>query len=166
MPTIPNPTCQDCRQAPAASLHAHRCASCQAKHQQMTDRFRGRRDSNKFEKGNPWRHCSEKIRRDNPICQRIHFGVRCQNPSVLVHHLQSPEDAPSLRMCPSNLVALCASCHDPSYAGDRGGIDYAPTISNICGVTTTYAHGRVTTSPDGPAAPGTIADALRWMSGK
>jgi hypothetical protein len=54
--------------------------------------------------------------------------------------LVDPETAPHLRTDPSNLVALCDNCHSPSK-GDAGRCDYAPTVSNIMGVTSTHEHG-------------------------
>lgn len=159
MPTIDNPTCQDCRQRRAASYGAKRCAACQDKFQKQADYYRGRKSSNKFEKSVVWQHRSRKVRRDNPICQKINGGVRCTRPSTVVHHKIGPDQAPELRLDPRNLVALCSACHNPTVAGDAGGERYAPTVVNVCGVRTEYQHGTATASPDAPA-PGSIAAAL------
>ena len=160
MPTITFRTCPDCRKQPVASIGAARCADCQQKHQQANDRYRNRRAANTFENSLPWRKCSHHIRRCNPICQAIWYGIRCNRPSTIVHHLVDPETAPHLRTDPSNLVALCANCHITS-TGDAGKCSYSPTISNVAGVTYTYDHGTVE-----QPKPGTIAEALAWIQGR
>jgi len=152
MPTIEPPTCLDCRRAPAAKC------------QQQADRFRNRKVANTFENSSPWRKCSHHIRRCNPLCQAIWWGVRCTRPSTLVHHLVAPEVDPAKRTDPSNLVALCEHCHITT-TGDAGQREYAPTISNVAGATYTYEHGKAATADEAPA-PGSVAEAMRWMQGR
>jgi hypothetical protein len=142
-----------------AEPRSTRCAGCAKTNQQAADRWRNRREANAWENSQAWRKCSQKLRRDNPICQRIHFGIRCTKPSVLVHHLFDPIAHPDKRTNPRYLVALCRECH-PNTAGDLGVGQYAPTANNIMGVRTEYVH---TTTAEAQPAPGSIAEALAWI---
>jgi len=160
MPTAPAITCQDCHRKPAAP-HSTRCPDCGGASKKLRDYYKNRQASNEFENGTAWRNCSKHLIRCNPICQRLWHGVQCHRPSVLVHHLEDPASAPAKRMDPANLVALCRQCH-PNTTGDPGGIAYAPTISNVMCVTYTYPHNPPMAEP----APGSIADAMRWIAGK
>jgi 5-methylcytosine-specific restriction endonuclease McrA len=68
----------------------------------------------------------------NPTCQKINNGVRCTQPSNVLHHLVSPEDAPALFLTASNAVMLCPGCHPGGEAGTphwKVNVHYAPTFA-------------------------------------
>jgi len=161
MPTITS-TCQDCRIRPAEP-RSTRCAGCQKANQQVNDRYRNRKAANAWENKSHWRNCSAMLKRQNPQCQRIWHGVRCLRPSEICHHLEDPISTPAKRLDPANLVCVCRSCH-PTTTGDLGVGTYAPTIVHTVGITTTYTHGPADQQQH--HAPGSIADALRWMAGR
>lgn len=51
------------------------------------------------------------LRRDNYQCQRCRrYGKLTQ--ATHVHHIMPREDFPALQWEPSNLVSLCARCHE------------------------------------------------------
>ena len=57
-----------------------------------------------------WRRLSERYRVDNPLC------VQCSRQGIAtaaeeVHHIVPINEAPWLRLEPSNLMALCVACH-------------------------------------------------------
>jgi hypothetical protein len=112
-----------------------------------------RTKSRTFEMSGAWRNCAHKTRRDNPQCQSIaENGRQCTRESSMVHHLVSPDVCWDKRMDPANLVALCDKCH-PRTTGDPGGKRYAPTVSNIMGVTRVFPHALPTPMPAGKIAP-------------
>ena len=52
-----------------------------------------------------WRRVRAQVLRDNPFCQF------CGAPAEQVDHIQRLSERPDLRLDPSNLRALCHSCH-------------------------------------------------------
>jgi 5-methylcytosine-specific restriction endonuclease McrA len=81
-----------------------------------------------------WPKLSRVMRRLNPVCQRIlnvgsYRNEQCHNAAALVHHLIAPQERPELFLQPTNLVALCFSCH-PDTPGTPNwvvGKDYVET---------------------------------------
>jgi 5-methylcytosine-specific restriction enzyme A len=60
--------------------------------------------------GGDWKRLSERYRKEHPLC------VRCAERGLAiaadeVHHVVSIDEAPWLRLEPSNLMSLCVSCH-------------------------------------------------------
>jgi hypothetical protein len=84
-----------------------------------------------------WPKLRNFLRVRNPVCQRLHNGVQCPNPSVIGHHLISPRISPDpwhTLLDPKNVVMLCAGCHPGGEAGTphwREGIDFVPTVSTL-----------------------------------
>lgn len=73
-----------------------------------------------FYKSKKWRHKREMIlRRDGYQCQDCKRYGR-QREAVTVHHIQHLEDAPELALTSSNLVSLCAKCHNKRHP-EKGG---------------------------------------------
>lgn len=65
---------------------------------------------------------------ENPLCQRIWRGEKCQHGASVVHHLISPRQREDLFYAPANTVCLCEGHHPGGLAGTpdwRKGIDYA-----------------------------------------
>lgn len=58
--------------------------------------------------GSRWREISKRYLRDHPRCER------CGRPSKVAHHIVSRKQGGSDH--PSNLVALCNSCHSKIHA--------------------------------------------------
>jgi 5-methylcytosine-specific restriction endonuclease McrA len=57
-----------------------------------------------------WREMSERIRREQPLCQHcLHRGI--SRPSRECHHILPIATHPELRLVRSNIVALCTQCH-------------------------------------------------------
>jgi hypothetical protein len=79
-----------------------------------------------------WRDLADAMRRHNPICQHVDAatGVRCDQPSQMVHHIVDPKDDPSKFYDWRNLVALCNAHHSHSQGEDPNRIDryFAPTL--------------------------------------
>jgi len=54
-----------------------------------------------------WIQLSRAYRKRFPLCN----DCELLTPATEVHHIQKIEDRPDLRLVPSNLMALCRSCH-------------------------------------------------------
>ena len=78
----------------------------------------------------PWLKLTRRLKWANPMCCKIQpDGSACRFPSVLVHHLISPDVRPDLFLAVTNLVCLCMSCH-PNVPGTpdwKVGVDYSAT---------------------------------------
>ena len=78
-------------------------------------------DKKTFEGSYAWKVKREKIlRRDEGLCVECRrYGRKDRDGlpvrAVLVHHRIEYEDAPELALVDSNLVSLCASCHNRAH---------------------------------------------------
>lgn len=80
----------------------------------------GQMQLDKFYKSKQWRRKREMIlRRDCYQCQDCKRYGRLR-PAVTVHHIQHLEDAPELALTNSNLISLCAKCHNKRHP-EKGG---------------------------------------------
>jgi hypothetical protein len=99
------------------------------------DRTRGKYDPNrKLYWSARYRRFRELLLVRNPVCQRIVNGMRCKNPSGVLHHLIDPTVAPQLFLTASNAVMLCEHCHPGGTAGTPDwicGRDYVETFSGF-----------------------------------
>lgn len=68
-----------------------------------------------FYKSTKWLRKREAIlRRDGYMCQKCkRYGKRV--PATVVHHIKHLEDYPELAYDDSNLISLCAACHDKEH---------------------------------------------------
>lgn len=54
------------------------------------------------------------LKRDNYLCQWCkRYGRRVQ--ATTVHHIEHVEDRPDLAYTDSNLISLCAACHNKAH---------------------------------------------------
>lgn len=62
-----------------------------------------------------WRRKSASImRRDGFMCVQCKRYGRCR-PAVVVHHIKHVDEYPELAYTDSNLVSLCAACHNKAH---------------------------------------------------
>jgi 5-methylcytosine-specific restriction protein A len=61
-------------------------------------------------RGHDWRTLSERYRANNPLCEDC-LGEGRVTPAEEVHHIQSIQSAPELRLAIENLVSICKKCH-------------------------------------------------------
>ena len=67
-----------------------------------------------------WRRKRDYIlKRDGYMCQECRKYGRNVDAKI-VHHIQEIEEAPQLRLINSNLVSVCASCHNKIHP-EKGG---------------------------------------------
>jgi len=68
------------------------------------------------ERGYTYDHkkASERHRTNYPLCERCMMlkGVIESNPSQHMHHITPIQESESMRMNPSNWLAVCIECHD------------------------------------------------------
>lgn len=66
-------------------------------------------------KSKRWRHKAEQIkRRDKYLCQEcLRYGRRTE--ATTVHHIEPAEARPDLAYKNSNLISLCAKCHNKMH---------------------------------------------------
>jgi 5-methylcytosine-specific restriction protein A len=57
-----------------------------------------------------WQQLSTRYRKENPLCAECAKQGRAVAAEE-VHHIVPVDEAPWLRLCVSNLVALCVPCH-------------------------------------------------------
>ena len=107
------------------------CKEHAANHAAFAEEHKRQHDEVDLEYGRiRWLRCRQVMLAQNPICQRIvKGGAQCTHAAVLVHHIWSPKVRPDLFIEPSNLVALCSTCHDNSEGTPwwTAGKDYVPT---------------------------------------
>lgn len=60
------------------------------------------------------------LMRDSFMCQACRGEGRTR-PAEVVHHIQTAESCPELRLTDSNLVSLCAECHERIHGRAPGG---------------------------------------------
>jgi hypothetical protein len=62
-----------------------------------------------------WKRLSQRLRDERPLCEAcLERGM--VTPTTEVHHKESIEQAPWLRLEPTNLVCLCNECHKAEHA--------------------------------------------------
>lgn len=73
-----------------------------------------------FLSSGPWKSMRPRIlRRDKYLCQNcLRYGKRTQ--ATTVHHIMHYDEHPELALEPSNLVSLCAACHNKRHP-EKGG---------------------------------------------
>lgn len=78
---------------------------------------------NDFYKSKRWRELRARVlRRDGYKCQYCkRYGKNVE--AVTVHHIKPREDNPELAYTMSNLVSLCAKCHNAAHP-EKGGKKY------------------------------------------
>jgi len=59
------------------------------------------------------------LRRDKYLCQRCKRYGRMRQATV-VHHIKHLDEYPELALDPSNLVSLCADCHNKEHPEKAG----------------------------------------------
>lgn len=59
------------------------------------------------------------LKRDGYLCQRCK-GYGKNKEANVVHHLHEVEDRPELKLNNSNLISVCASCHNKLHP-EKGG---------------------------------------------
>ena len=65
------------------------------------------------------------LRRDKYLCQECRrFGRTVE--ATTTHHIKHVEDNPELAFKASNLISLCAKCHNKQHP-EKGGRRYPPT---------------------------------------
>lgn len=85
---------------------------------------RERRNTKQYGYDNAWRKLSERVRKEQPLCQTCEKdGI--VTPAEDVHHVVPIDEAPWLRLDRSNLMAVCKACHqkihESGHRGERGG---------------------------------------------
>ena len=69
-------------------------------------------DVHQFYKSTVWKHKRKEIlRRDNFECQMCKKAGKYSG-AVVVHHIKHLKDCPALALTDSNLISLCADCHN------------------------------------------------------
>ena len=85
--------------------------------------MRGSPSMYEFYKSRAWKRKRAAIlRRDGYLCRDCRRYGR-YTPATTVHHIQHYEDRPDLALVDSNLISLCARCHNerhPEKGGSRG----------------------------------------------
>ena len=74
----------------------------------MRDESKKERDA--FYSSARWMRLRAVFLAENPVCVKCLEGDRI-TPATIAHHRQERLACPRLALDPSNLVALCASCH-------------------------------------------------------
>lgn len=86
----------------------------------MKNRNDERLSSSKRGYDSAWQRLRAAFLREHPMCAQ----PRCKRPATHVHHVKAVEDAPELRLDPSNLKGLCRECHERLHGRMlRGGCD-------------------------------------------
>ena len=63
------------------------------------------------------------LRRDGYMCQRCkRYGRRVE--ATTVHHIEHYDERPDLALVDSNLISLCAACHNKQHPEKGGGRRY------------------------------------------
>ena len=63
------------------------------------------------------------LRRDGYMCQRCkRYGRRVE--ATTVHHIEHYDERPDLALVDSNLISLCAACHNKAHPEKGGGRGY------------------------------------------
>jgi 5-methylcytosine-specific restriction enzyme A len=81
-----------------------------------------------------WYRLRRMMLEQNFQCQRIIGFEQCINAARVVHHIISPRERTDLMYDPTNLAALCESCHPGGEAGTpdwKVGRDFVPTIFEL-----------------------------------
>ena len=75
-----------------------------------------------------WERFKQYMRARNPQCQRLlDNGKRCEQFSVILHHIISPRVALHLMFDAANILCVCES-HHPNTEGEQDVTRYVPTI--------------------------------------
>lgn len=62
------------------------------------------------------------MRRDKYLCREcLRYGK--QTPATTVHHIKHYEDFPELAYTDSNLISLCAACHNKAHPEKVSGLN-------------------------------------------
>lgn len=92
------------------------CPTCDKRHgHKKTTKQRGY--------GYDWKKLSERKRASDPLCENCLEKYSKVTPAVHVHHIKPIATYPELRLAWSNLMSVCATCHEELEAGGvhRGG---------------------------------------------
>ena len=112
MPDTPNRPCQRCRRV--LTTHTY-CPDCQIIQDAKIQEYRQKQDRRPSPRKRGYDTAWDKARawqlRRFPLCQDCHDQGRTR-PANTVHHIQSVEDRPDLRLDPRNFRSLCFSCHE------------------------------------------------------
>lgn len=123
MPNTPNRPCQRCKQILTTSTY---CSGCQVIQDAKWQAYRQEQDRRPSPRKRGYDTAWEKARswqlKRFPLCQD------CQDqgiigPANVVHHIESVEDRPDLRLDPENLRSLCFSCHEIFHGRQSAGVD-------------------------------------------
>lgn len=85
-----------------------RCKAHQQQGKRDWDQHRGNADQRGYDAG--WRKLRQVFLAMNPMCADCSASGRIAL-ATDVHHVAKVQDAPHLRLDPSNLMALCHECH-------------------------------------------------------
>lgn len=105
---------------------AHKDASSALEARRQFDRDRADEPTRKMYATVRWLTFRSMMLARRPICQRLIHGVRCTNPSRVIHHLFSPRTHPQFFIDPDRVLALCPTCHTPEAGTPnwRPGFEY------------------------------------------
>ena len=67
--------------------------------------------------GHDWRKLSERIRKEQALCELCLDEGRTR-PAEHVHHVATVATSPELRLARSNLVPICVECHRKEHETD------------------------------------------------
>ena len=77
-------------------------------------------DVSKFYNSTAWKRMREQIlRRDNFECQHCKKKGKVTTQNLQVHHIKEVKQYPELGLEPSNLITICARCHNLEH--DKNG---------------------------------------------
>lgn len=121
MPIAPPKICGH----PGCALYATpSSAYCQQHRRAQRERDQARRNSYPRESrqsrgyDRQWERVRAVYLQRQPLCEDCIMGDRI-TPAVMVHHIESVEDRPELRLHMSNLRALCRTCHEQLHGRTR-----------------------------------------------
>jgi hypothetical protein len=105
----------------------NRCPKHLAAHKKKTYTDRNQDEVSKWYRTARWVRFREWFLRNNPICQRIVSGKRCERIATLLHHHKSPREYPELFLDADNCAALCAD-HHHAHEGDAPDDVFVPSF--------------------------------------
>ncbi|MFD2511396.1 HNH endonuclease [Halalkalibacter alkalisediminis] len=100
------------------SIALSRCDDCQSKHEDKKkdrhkayDKVKRDKDTQAFYNSKSWKIVRRDVEsRDNHLCQLCLSKKKIKTMN-LVHHIKELRDYPKLGLMRSNLISLCAVCH-------------------------------------------------------
>ena len=119
MPNTPNRPCQRCKQVLTTYTY---CPDCQLIQDAKKQAYRQKQDHRPSPRKRGYDTAWDKARswqlKRFPLCQDCQDQGRIR-PANVVHHIESVEDRPDLRLDPENFKSLCFACHEVFHSRQK-----------------------------------------------